>query len=193
MASAGSVDADTDNEKKSVKQNFSITQARNAWIRNFFVLKFILLFAITTANSQEISSSDSSKLLNTWTKTAQLLKTSDIAALKRVCMDSILCGWICGSRLDTIDQAMSFGKFVESGLPAYNEDKKLAHIISTTKPSIFIGGYSVGPLGKEWLYTVAYTYYKANELAKYHEGMQVTFNFIIRKGEFKLAHIMTVP
>jgi hypothetical protein len=154
----------------------------------------ILLFMFyVVIHGQNLTKTDSTKLLRTWDKTSKYILSNDTVKLKALCLDTIECT-LCGYRNDTIvDYIKSVSYFFSNGLVKLNGNKRLWTIISSTKPDIIVSGYTNKKGHVEKLYGIAYTLYQPNELGRKHEGVQVIFDYVIRKNNFKLTTITTVP
>jgi hypothetical protein len=154
----------------------------------FISILFIIVSDLTYG--QKLTKTDSSKLLTTWKKTSKYILSKNTLKLKELCLDTIECA-LCGYRNDTIvDNIKSLSYFLSYGLIKLNDNKKLWEVISTHKPIIVVG--SLGEKDEK-TYGLTYTLYLANELGKNHESVQVIFDYVIKRNDFKLAAITTVP
>lgn len=155
----------------------------------------ILLFFLFASGilAQKLSRADTVRLLATWKKTANCLRTKDTLRLRTLCLNSVDCK-LCGFPDDTIiDAHKPLAIFFTHGLDKLNADKKLWKIIDSEQPDIIVSGYIDKNGNGERVYCIAYLYWKQNEIAKNHEGGQVLFDYVLRKGDFKLYSITTVP
>ncbi len=158
------------------------------------VLVFIFFSVfLRTIYAQNITKLDSAKLLNCWNKTSLYILSRDTLKLRGLCLDSVDCT-LCGFHNDTIvDYIKPIDYFLKNGLTKLIGNKKLWKIISSNKPDIMVTGFIDKHGRGENVYGIAYDYYKPNELAKNHEGIQVVFYYVIRQGNFKLTAISLVP
>jgi hypothetical protein len=156
---------------------------------------FTILFALICSSfrAQKLSQGDSIKLVSTWNKTVEFLRTKDTVNLGAICLDSIDCK-LCGFRDDTItDTNKPLTLFFKSGLDKLNSNQKLWKIINSKSPKIILSGYIDKNGNGECIYSIAYLFWKPNELGKKHEGGQVLFDYVLRKSDFKLFSISTLP
>lgn len=154
-------------------------------------LLFVLFSSVFLA--QKLSPVDSVRLFATWKKTADFIRINDTTKLRTLCLDSIDCK-LCGFRDDTItDTEKPLSIFFKHGLDKINSNQKLWKIIDSETPDLIVSGYIDKNGDGERFYSIAYLFWKPNELAKDHEGAQVVFDFVLRKNKFKLFRICTVP
>jgi hypothetical protein len=156
---------------------------------------FNILFALICSSfwAQKLSQGDSIKLISTWNKTVEFLRTKDTTKLRIFCLDSIDCK-ICGFRDDTItDTNKPLTFFFKSGLDKLNSNHKLWKIINTESPKIVVSGYIDKNGDRMRIYSIAYLFWKPYELGKKHEGGEVLFDFVLRKDDFRLFSISTIP
>ncbi|MPV86726.1 hypothetical protein [Ostreibacterium oceani] len=148
----------------------------------------ILLFSPTSIFGQDISSTDSLKVVKTFETLFVAIETDDMDTLTNISTDRIYC-IICSDYPDLTDSPYIFDKkaFLKNHLEKIKNSEPYQRATKSDKLILVRGNDHRTDITAFW------TIYKQDELAPGHEGVQFGVHFKKVNGEFKFAGMETIP
>jgi len=157
-------------------------------LKNKILVITFFLFSSTFTFCQEISSTDSLKVVEAYKRLFRAIEVNDKESLINMATDKIYC-MICSQDPDFLDSPYMFSKidFITHHLEKIKKSEFFQRIVKNEKLILV----------KENDYrtdvTAFWTIYEKDELAKGYEGMQLGIYFKKVKSEFKFSGIEIIP